>query len=150
MNTRLSLKEIRDQIAATTLLPSITRFGTSFDRDFVETIKAASPLPQVWVIGQSLTSKDDGMGYPGLARGTEKIEVVIRALYQRYDDGNTGGEALCQLIHNAVFAQLTGWTPTGANRPLVWTAEKDGLATESVPSLDMKFVTEVDFVVPLF
>ena len=142
---RLSLQEICNQIALTALLPPDTRFGTSFDRDYVDTIKSMTPKTQIWVVGQRLRSKDDGMGYPGLVRQTQRVEVVVRALFQRYDDGNVSGEAMAQLIHKAVADQLIGWTPTNANRPLVWMEEKDGLAVETVPTLDMVFTTELDY-----
>jgi len=145
MNDRLSLKEISDRIAANTTLPGTTHYGTSFDRDYVDKIQQpGSAMPQVWVVAQRFNATDDGTKYSGLIRQSGKVEVVVRAIFQRYADGQLSGEQAASDIHTAVRKQLLGWMPTGANRPLVWSSEKDGYATESLPTLDMIFVTEID------
>jgi len=146
MNDRLSLKEISDRIALNVVLPGSTHYGTSFDRDYVDKIQQpGSAMPQVWVVAQRFTATDDGSKYSGLIRQSGKVEVVVRGLFQRYADGQLSGEQAANDIHTAVRQQLLGWMPTGANRPLVWGSEKDGQATESFPTLDMIFVTEVDY-----
>lgn len=145
MNERLSLQEISDRIALDNTLPSETHYGTSFDRDYVELVHTANPLPQIWVVGQRFVATDDGSKYSGLIRQSGRIEIVVRALFQRYADGQVSGEEMAQAIHDAVNAQLLGWTPTNAAMPLVWVESKDGLTVESMPTLDMKFQTTTDY-----
>lgn len=147
MNARLTLTQIRDrlhaQLNAGAVVTEPVYCGTARDRDYV------TEFPKLrraaWVLAQRLSPQDDGRGYTGRARQRVLVEFAVRVVVPRYADGVIQTELELNDLHDRAAAALFGFTPTGADYPLTWSAAQDGPPEESLATMDLVFQTETTY-----
>jgi len=101
--------------------------------------------PAVWVIGQRMTITDDGDGWTGSPRQSARIDFALRLVVQRYAEGVVNNRAALTELHQKVCDVLFGWTPIGADEPMVHVSAQDGQPHESVLTMDAVFSTNVTY-----
>lgn len=142
MNGRLSLTDLAATLS-TALGASVSRVGTSFDRDYITAFR--STWPAVWIVAQRLTPLDSGDGFTGLGRQHVQVDVSIMVAVQRHSDGGVNNEAELTTLHELVDDAMRGTQPAGADTPFVWVAGLDGDPVESIIFEKSVYATTVTY-----
>jgi hypothetical protein len=142
---RIYLRDIKerllDQFAAAYPSVNVARVGTIYERDYLKAYPITAPA--VWVAGQNLTPIDKGDGYSSQFRQRCAVELGIRIVVKRYENGNTDPEVEMTTLFKAVAGSLKDWTPPNAESPFVWRRSNDGPGNDSVFYSDLYFSTDV-------
>lgn len=150
MNTRLSITKIADDLRTALAAgfvdeddePIQVHVGTTFDRDYLTLAEVA--LPGVWVGDQRMTGNPDTSG-SRLYRQRVKVEIPVRLIVRRAEDGASHNEAQLTALFNAVADALKDYKPEGATTRLTWEAARGAAPGESLLTTDLVFACFVEW-----
>ena len=145
MNRRLKLKSLALKLR--TDLDARGRedvhVGTGFDVDYMNSYE--DKIPAVWFVGQTMSPADEGRGFSGLFMQKVDVDLHIRIVCKRYEDGDIDPEEFFSILVDLVADIMKDWTPQGAEKPLVWKSERDGPSADTFLSADIVFGTQVRY-----
>lgn len=140
MTTRINLSEVKALIEAAG--GAISVIGTCFDRDYLD-VAGQGEFPQVWIMGQRLRRRGDGVNSRGYHQLLD-VEVAVLCVVKRYADGdNSPEDALTELVGLVVDAIANLKVSNSYSFRL--DSIQDGDPSDSVMSAIVVFSTQVAY-----